>query len=193
MDTDPRKTQEAASAVKDDAYHFITNWRLQATCEEVYRILEEVERLPEWWPSVYLDVKVLEKGQPGGVGKCVALYTKGWLPYTLRWEFIVTSATFPTGFSLRAIGDFAGTGIWHFEQNDETCHVSYDWKISAEKPLLKKLSWLLRPVFSANHEWAMRKGLESLQLELLRRRGVPQVPTPPGPTFPHNILNNKVL
>jgi hypothetical protein len=63
----------------------------------------------------------------------------------------------------------------------------------AEKPLLKKLSWLLRPAFAANHEWAMRKGLESLELELRRRRGELQVPPPPGPTFPHNLLNNKVL
>lgn len=39
----------------------------------------------------------------------------------------------------------------------------------------------------------MRKGLESLELELRRRRGELQVPGPPKPTFPHSFLNNKIL
>ena len=35
-----------------------------------------------------------------------------------------------------------------------------------------------RPLFAWNHRWAMARGLESLQLELLRRRGVPVGPPP---------------
>ncbi len=167
-------------------YQFVTTWNINAACEEVYRILEDVDHLADWWPSVYLDVKVLEKGQPGGVGKLVSLYTKGWLPYALRWGFRVTDAQFPNGFALQAFGDFVGRGIWRFRQEGETCVITYDWNISAEKPLLKKLTFLLRPLFSANHEWAMRKGLESLQLELRRRRGESDVPAAPGPTF-HTI------
>lgn len=174
-------------------YHFTTHWHVAATCEEVYRILEEVEALPHWWPSVYLDVRQLEKGAPGGVGKRVSLYTKGWLPYTLRWQFQVTDTQFPSGFALQAIGDFAGTGVWTFQQTDDRhCKVVYDWRIEAQKPLLKKLTFLLRPIFSANHLWAMRKGEESLKLEILRRRATTEaarklIPPPPGPTFPHNL------
>jgi len=187
-------TENAPSISRKSAdYQFVTTWKVTAACEEVYRILEDVDHLAQWWPSVYLDVKVLEKGQPGGVGKRVSLYTKGWLPYALRWTFRVTEAEFPGGFALEASGDFVGRGVWRFRQEGETCVVTYDWNISAEKPLLKKLTFLLRPVFSANHEWAMRRGLESLQLELRRRRGEPNVPAAPGPTFPHNILNNKIL
>lgn len=91
------------SAAKN-SYHFMTYWEVEASQEEVYRLLEEVEALPEWWPSVYLDLIVLEKGQKGGVGKVVELYTKGWLPYTLRWKFRVTRSEFPLGFSLEAFG-----------------------------------------------------------------------------------------
>ncbi|HRF37397.1 MAG TPA: SRPBCC family protein [Saprospiraceae bacterium] len=184
---------------KKNTYHFITRWVVNATSAEVYRTLEAVEDLARWWPSVYLDVKQLEKGQPGGVGKLVALYTKGFLPYTLQWKFRVTQTQFPIGFSLEAIGDFAGTGEWTFrDMNEEQCEVIYDWRIRAEKPLLKKLTWLLRPLFSANHQWAMRKGEESLKLELRRRKAASDaeraaVPSPPGPVFPHNVTNNKVL
>ena len=181
------------------AYHFITRWRMEATCEEVYRILEDVDNLSRWWPSVYLDVRVLEKGRPGGVGKVVDLYTKGWLPYTLRWKFTVTETDFPNGFSLTAIGDFAGWGVWTFRPADPGyCEIIYDWQIAAEKPLLKWLTPVLRPLFSANHHWAMRMGEKSLRLELLRRKAktaaeLAAIPEPPGPTFPHNVLNNKVL
>lgn len=174
-------------------YQFLTTWKVRATREEVYAILEDVEHLADWWPSVYLDVKVREKGQPGGVGKLVSLYTKGWLPYTLRWDFRVTATHFPTGFALRASGDFVGEGVWNFRADGDDCIITYDWRISAEKPLLRKLTWLLRALFTSNHEWAMRKGLESLELELRRRRGEQQVPPPPAPTFPHNVLNNRVL
>lgn len=194
MQTTTGKVSAQPANSKESAdYQFITTWKVAATCEEVYRILEDVEHLADWWPSVYLDIKIREKGQPGGIGKLVSLYTKGWLPYALRWDFRVTDAQFPNGFALQAFGDFVGRGIWDFRQEGEICVITYDWKISAEKPLLKKLTWLMRPVFSANHEWAMRKGLESIQLELRRRRGEQNVPAAPAPTFPHNILNNKIL
>ncbi len=184
---------------KMSEYHFITRWRMEAACEEVYRILEDVDSLSRWWPSVYLDVRVLEKGLPGGAGKLVELYTKGWLPYTLRWKFRVTETHFPTGFSLTAVGDFVGEGVWTFHPaGDNQCDVVYDWKVRTEKPLLRALTPILRPLFSANHHWAMRMGERSLRLELRRRKAESpdersRVPAPPGPTFPHSILNNKIL
>lgn len=187
-------TQKLPQKHTHAGYHFITRWHFNNTrCEAVYRILEDVEPLARWWPSVYLDVKEREKGQPGGVGKVVELYTKGWLPYTLRWTFRVTRADFPKGFALEAQGDFIGSGVWTFRQEGEDCLVEYDWKISAAKPLLRRLSGLLRSVFSANHEWAMRQGKISLELELRRRAGEPNVPSAPGPTWPHNWLNTKIL
>lgn len=172
------------------SYHFTTRWVVEATCAEVYRTLESAEDLPRWWPSVYLEVKQLEAGQPGGVGKVVALCARGFLPFTLKWRFRVMQTRFPHGFALKAEGDFIGTGEWTFRQlDDERCEVIYDWRVRAEKPLLKKLTWLLRPVFSANHDWAMKKGEESLKLELRRRKTDTEaerkaLPKPPGPIFP---------
>ncbi|MFN8345548.1 MAG: SRPBCC family protein [Spirosomataceae bacterium] len=187
------ETLPAETALSPNAYHFITRWYAEATPEEVYRILEDVEALAIWWPSVYLDIKVVEKGQKGGVGKLVELYTKGWLPYTLRWKFRVTHTDFPKGFALEAIGDFVGRGIWTFTPQGTGTAITYDWKIEAEKPLLKRLSGLMKPLFSMNHEWAMAKGLESLTLELRRRKGEANVPKATKPTFPHNLTHNKIL
>lgn len=149
-------------------YHFITHWRVEATINEVADILKRADELPRWWPSVYLDVKVLKPGDDEGIGKVVSLHTKGWLPYTLRWQFRVTESRYPHGFSLEAWGDFDGRGIWTFEQDGPFVKIIYDWKIRADKPLLRALSFLLKPIFSANHKWAMARGEESLKRELAR-------------------------
>jgi len=168
-------------------YHFITHWRVQGTREEVAQILGDATDLPRWWPSVYLDVRVLDQGGADGVGRVVDLWTKGWLPYTLRWRFTTTENNREQGLALRAEGDFAGTGRWTFTQEGDSVDAMYDWRIRAEKPLLRRLTWLMRPAFSANHRWAMQRGEESLKLELQRRRLPPEraatVPPPPGPTF----------
>jgi hypothetical protein len=121
-------------------YHFVTRWRLEANIEEVQTILHDAEELARWWPSVYLEVKIEEPGDPAtGIGRLVALYTKGW-------------------------------------------------RISADKPLLKYLSFLMKPLFSANHVWAMARGEESLRLELARRHAAnddqrSQLAAPPPPTL----------
>jgi hypothetical protein len=177
-------------------YHFITHWRMKGTAEEISDILQDATEMARWWPSVYLDIQVLEPGDERGIGKVVSLYTKGWLPYTLRWRFRVTESNYPQGFTLRAIGDFEGRGIWTFTQDGPWVDVMYDWEIQANKPVLRALSFLLKPIFSANHRWAMERGEKSLALELLRRRAqsaeeAARVPAPPGPTFPHNLRRSR--
>ncbi len=167
-------------------YHFITVWRVKSTIKEVSEIIGDAQGLVRWWPSVYLGVDVLEPGDEKGLGKVVDLYTKGWLPYTLRWQFRVTEVR-PDGFTLVAWGDFDGRGIWTFEQDGEWVIITYDWKIKAEKPLLRYFSFIMKPLFSANHRWAMAKGEESLNLELARRHaankeGLALIPEAPRST-----------
>ena len=165
-------------------YEFFTEWRVAGTVEEVKDVLGDAEALPRWWPSVYLKVDVREEGGAGGVGRVLDLHTKGWLPYTLRWTLRITEPLTDEGFALEATGDLEGTGRWRFAQDGPEVVVTYDWRISATKPLLRRLAWLLKPAFAANHRWAMRMGRESLALELRRRRGGGStVPPPPPPTF----------
>ena len=167
-------------------YVFLTRWRVEGTCGEVADVLGDPLALARWWPSVYLRVEELRPPDARGVGRVVRLQTKGWLPYTLDWEFEVTDSRYPHGFTLVAKGDFDGVGVWTFEQDGAFVIATYDWRLSAEKPLLKTLSFLLKPIFEANHRWAMAQGEESLKLELARRRATTDaarrsVPPPPGP------------
>ena len=181
-------------------YHFTTTWRIAATAQEITEVLADAPSLARWWPSVYLTVTEVEPGDEHGLGKVVDLYTKGFLPYTLRWRFTVTRSEPPTGFSLEAHGDFEGRGIWTLRQDagpdapgGARTTVTYDWLVIAEKGILKTLSTVMRPIFAANHHWAMARGEESLRIELARRHALNDptiraaLPEPPGPTFPHNL------
>lgn len=155
-------------------YEFRTRWQVRATPTEVSAVLQDPLDLPRWWPAVYLSVE-----QRDGA---FHLHTRGWLPYTLRWSFRITAVDPPRGFALQAWGDLEGEGIWRLRALDsEICEVIYDWKVLANKPLLRWLSPWLKPVFALNHRWAMQQGRISLELELRRRRGEP-VAAPPGPT-----------
>lgn len=167
-------------------YHFTTHWRFRARHNDVADVIGDASGLPRWWPSVYLDVQELAPGEPSGVGKVLDLTTRGWLPYTLRWRFAVTESDYPATLAIAASGDFSGEGRWTFTQDGDFTLVVYDWRIRANKPLLRHLSWLLRPLFAANHRWAMEQGRKSVELELARRgastlKARLAVPEPPGP------------
>ncbi len=179
------------------AYHFVTVWRVTATVDEVKEILGDAASLPRWWPSVYLSVLETDPGGTGGLGRTLELHTKGWLPYTLRWTLRITEPITDKGFAVTASGDLEGTGRWTFQQRGPDVVITYDWRVQASKPLLRRLSWLLRPAFAANHRWAMDRGERSLQLALERRRAPDErtrqaVPPPPPPTF-QALLRRKEL
>jgi hypothetical protein len=166
------------------SYCFVTVWRVPGTIAEVKAVLSDSAALTRWWPSVYLDVVPRADGDPDGVGRTVEVFTTGRLPYTLRWTLRITETMTDAGFALAASGDLEGVGRWTFAQDGPEVVITYDWRVAAAKPLLARLSWLLRPAFEANHRWAMARGEESLALELRRRRNpAAAVPVPPGPTF----------
>jgi hypothetical protein len=155
--------------MKSNEYHFITHWRVEGSVKEVADLLGDALALPRWWPTVYLEVRELEPEQEGRPA-VIELHTKGWLPYTLKWQLRKTESRYPYGFTIEASGDFDGRGVWTFQPDGSFVNITYDWKIRADKPLLRYLSFLFKPIFSANHRWAMAQGEASLRAELTRRR-----------------------
>lgn len=151
--------------MRTNDYAFLTVWHVPAPAESIFDVLEDVEALPRWWPSVYLRVTPV-----AGRERTYDLHTKGWLPYTLRWRLAATRSERPRHLGIAASGDFEGEGLWTLAARDGGTEVRFDWRIRAEKPLLRRLSWLLKPAFAANHRWAMARGEESLRRELARRR-----------------------
>jgi len=166
-------------------YRIPTRWRIDATVDEVARIFLDTERLPAWWPAAFLEVRTIDRGDGWGLGRSALLWTKGWLPYTLRLGFRVSECDYPRSFTLRVWGDFEGCCVVRVLRMEPDLVLEFDWRVRVRKPLVQCLSWLLKPLFAANHRWVMRRGRESLEIELTRRRtGFAGVP--PGATFPYD-------
>src|SRR2546421_12866825 len=150
-------------------YHFVTEWELEAPIEQVFSVIENGSEFPRWWPEVYLDAKAEKKGRPDRIGDKLHLHTRGWLPYTLQWTAEVVEMAPPSRLEISATGDFVGRGIWNLSQFGSKTHVRFDWHILAEKPLLRYLSFIAKPIFSWNHQWAMERGYKRICQELKRR------------------------
>jgi hypothetical protein len=149
-----------AASVRD--YRFVTHWRVRGTPAEITAVLGKPEEFPRWWPQVYLSVRETVPG-------AYEMHTRGRLPYTLRWRFRRTESR-ELGFSIEAWGDLDGRGDWTFEPDGEWTKITYDWRVRAEKPLLRWLSFVMKPLFAWNHRWAMARGEEGLKAELERTR-----------------------
>src|SRR6185295_20210946 len=90
-------------------YHFVSQWRVESTTEDIFDLLANPLDLKRWWPF-YLDVKEIEPDVH-------EFYARGWLPYTMRWRMRRTTANRPRTISLDAWGDFEGAGVWTFVQD----------------------------------------------------------------------------
>jgi carbon monoxide dehydrogenase subunit G len=165
--------------MSNNEYNFVTKWKVNASAEEVFDILIDPEALVDWWPSVYQDVKKLNE-------RTFSMKAKSFLPYNLNWEMTAVDGEFPSRIEVSAKGDLYGTGIWKLSQDGEFTNITFEWKVKGEKPFIKKWGFLLKPIFVLNHNWAMSKGLESLEIELERRRATTpeeraDLPIPPLP------------
>jgi hypothetical protein len=150
-------------------YQFITHWRVLGSTAKVYDVLVDASGYLRWWSQVYLEVTVVKPAGEHGLEGVFDLHTRGKLPYTLRWRARVSETNYPNGFSIEAAGDFVGRGIWIFTQDRNWVDITFDWRLRAEKSLLRYLSFLFKPFFSANHRWAMARGEEGLRRELAVR------------------------
>jgi hypothetical protein len=170
-----------------EQFQVLTRWRVDASPEEVADILCETRALPEWWPAAFLSATIIAPGGPGGVGQVALLHTKGWLPYTLRFLTEVHEGGVH-GFTITVKGDFNGCCVCRARRVDGQTEVTFDWRIDFAKRGLRRLMPLFNWVFVANHRWSMQRGLESLRLEVARRRALCSgvavtTAAPPGPTF----------
>jgi Polyketide cyclase / dehydrase and lipid transport len=152
--------------VQTNYYSFLTRWQVEGKADEAYEILTDIPGYLRWWPEVYLAVHPLAPGGKDGMGQSYRLLTRGKLPYRLRWDARIIETRRPNGFTIEAKGDFVGRGVWTFRERAGDLEILFDWRLRAEKSLLKSLSFLLKPLFRWNHRWAMARREEGLRREL---------------------------
>jgi hypothetical protein len=138
------------------AYHFVDHWFVPAPIEEVYDAIGMPLAYPTWWGDVFPETGG-DDGPPRP-GRRNTIVARGFLPYKLRFTAEVTEADRPRSIRLRLEGDFEGGGEWTFEQVEGGTSATLDWLPIVQKPLVKYLTPVLRPLFRSNHAWTMRRG-----------------------------------
>lgn len=136
-------------------YVFVDEWDVDAPQDVVYDIVADARTYPEWWKPVYLSVE--------GDERVTQHRFKGRLPYTLKMRAELVREERPRQFEVSVDGDLRGKGIWTFTPREGGTHVRWDWIVFADRPLLRYLTPVLRPLFRWNHSWAVARAREQLE------------------------------
>ena len=151
---------------KNCGYRITSRWVVPGNCAAVASTFLDLESMSNWWPQ-FLDVDIREPGDDLARGRRVAVTTKGFLPYRLHFQFRVTKVEHPRFFSVQATGEFNGRGRGWLTQSGDEVEIHFDWHLEVGKPLLRWWSWLLKPLFIANHRWLMGRGEQGLQQQMV--------------------------
>jgi hypothetical protein len=79
----------------------------------------------------------------------------------MRAELV--SSDRPNRFEVAVDGDLRGKGVWTLTESAGKTHVRWDWIVFADRPLLRYLTPILRPLFRFNHNWAVGRARENLE------------------------------
>ena len=142
-------------------YLFVDEWDVAAPREAVFDAIADARSYPRWWRPVYIDVDA--EGEPE-LGKTSRQRFKGRLPYQLHTRSTIVRLEPPHVIEGEVDGDLRGNGRWTLtDLPDGGTHVRFDWRVHADKPLLRALTPILRPAFRWNHAWAIARAREGLE------------------------------
>jgi len=114
------------------SYRFLTVWVLDAPIEKAWEMITDNQNLPSWWKAVK-QVKLMESGEPDGVGSVWQVNWSTPLGYPLKFASIITQVEAPRLLSLKASGEVEGVGRWELEPADEGTTVRYYWTVRTTK------------------------------------------------------------
>lgn len=151
-----------------DEYVFIDEWHVDAQPEAVFDAIADATTYPEWWKPVYIETQA---DGPPEVGRTSRQHFKGRLPYHLHTSSTITRYERPTAVGADVVGDLRGRGLWTFTAHNGGTDVRFDWRVYAEKPIVRALTPVLRPLFRWNHAWAIARAQDGLEPFAKRRSG----------------------
>jgi quercetin dioxygenase-like cupin family protein/uncharacterized protein YndB with AHSA1/START domain len=155
-----RTLRERAAAAADNEYLFVDEWDVAAPAQAVFDALADARTYPSWWAPVYIDV---DADGPPVLGKVSRQHFKGRLPYHLHTESTITRLEPPHVVQGDVEGDLRGRGTWTLTPVRGGTHVRFDWRVLADRRLLRTLTPVLRPLFRWNHNWAIERAMAGLE------------------------------
>jgi uncharacterized protein YndB with AHSA1/START domain/mannose-6-phosphate isomerase-like protein (cupin superfamily) len=141
-------------------YVFVDEWDVAAPPQAVFDALADARTYPAWWQPVYLDV---DADGPPHLGKESRQHFKGRLPYHLHTRSRIVELDPPRSIAAEVEGDLRGRGAWTLTPTAAGTHVRFDWRVHADRRLLRFLTPVLRPALRWNHNWAIARAIDGLE------------------------------
>ena len=143
-------------ALHPNHYVFRSEWRLDASADEVYAALVDVAAYPTWWPEVR---SAKELTDHSGELRC-----RSMLPYDLVFV-IDREVEDPVARVLRAhvSGDLIGTSQWTIAGDGSGSIAVFDEDVEVGKAPVRAAGLLARPALKFNHDRMMRSGERGLR------------------------------
>jgi len=146
-------------------YRFVSCWRVAAPLQAVFDVVCDSLRWPEWWQGARA-VTELEAGNSEGIGSVRRYEWQSRLPYRLRFDARTTRILPLRELAAVVDGDLEGRGRWLFSHRDGITAVRHEWEVRTTRRWMNLAAPLVRRVFSANHDFLMRRGAEGLASRL---------------------------
>jgi len=154
---------------------FDRTWAFDAPPDELWGVLTRTDDFRRWWP--WLRDFSGDGLVPGGRSACVV---RAPIPYTLR--FSVTVRDLVPGRLVDAIvdGDLAGPARLEVGPGSEVSgrgrqvkppsgsQVRLAWEMELERPVLRAVARVGRPVMEWGHDWVVANGVEQFLHRALR-------------------------
>ena len=166
-----RALSRAILAAASREYVFVDEWDVAAPREAVFAAIADARTYPEWWKPVYIEVDA--DGEPA-LGKESRQHFKGRLPYHLHTRSRIVALDAPHVIEGEVDGDLRGHGRWTLtDAPGGGTHVRFDWRVHADRRLLRVLTPVLRPALRWNHAWAIARAVEGLEPYARARSATP--------------------
>lgn len=154
-----------------NVFRFDESWEIPgATLDEVYDVLSRGELLPLWWKGVYLEAVRLTPGDAPEVGGKLSARVRGFLPFTLAFVVEATELERPRKVAVKTYGDIDGAWSATLSPKGDGVHIALIFEVAVERPGMRFLAPVLRPLFAINHYWTTPKGERGLRQYLAQRR-----------------------
>jgi hypothetical protein len=151
-------------------YHFRSVWLLDAPTAVVFGVLADLGTYPAWWPEIRL-VETLTVDAS-------RITARSLLPYDLA--FVTRQAKRDRDEAVleaTMTGDLKGFSRWTLRpESESTTHAVFEEEVVTNKALLRRLAFVARPAFRANHTLMMRHGERGLRTYLAGHLWAPAQP-----------------
>jgi hypothetical protein len=149
-------------------FRFVTVWRIEASLPRVCDAVSQCLDWPHWWEGVE-KVEEVDPGDKDGIGSLRRFTWRGRLPYRLTFDVRVTRIVPLALLEGRASGEVEGVGRWQFRDDGGVTVVRYEWRVRTKRRWMSAIAPLARPLFTWNHNQAMRRGAEGMARRLNAR------------------------